>query len=291
MPPENVRRRKQEKRYSFVFVPSEEGSRTRTFSLTRWGIAAASITAAAVFIALILVVLIYTPVGKLLPIAHPELEYVYGKQLVDIEKQLSSLLDEMTTLKAYNISLRKALGENVSTADSAFVARQQDHYMNAVPGSNGAPGPGNESAIAEGEFERQLKSSLKDSASGNAGVSMAGFSVERPVSPISSDLPFGSPAHGYFTQSFDNEKKHLGIDISGKEGSPVFAGEDPFRFTRCSDMDILRGNDLADDLAVDAQTARCADLPFEGRSCTDDVKFVYFIFGSHRLFLYSRVNR
>jgi murein DD-endopeptidase MepM/ murein hydrolase activator NlpD len=216
MPSENVRRRKQEKRYSFVFVPSEEGSRTRTFSLTRWGIVGSITASAVVFISLIILILIYTPVGRLLPIAHPELEYVYGRQLVDIERQLSSLLNDMTTLRAYNIRLRRALGENVSATDSAFVARQQgqsgaevEHMVDSAP--------------AQGEFERQLRSSLKDTGLANMDMTLAGFGVQRPVSSIPVDLPFGSPAHGYFTRSYDSERKHYGIDIAGKEGSPVFA--------------------------------------------------------------------
>ena len=43
------------------------------------------------------------------------------------------------------------------------------------------------------------------------------------MSGISADLPFGSPARGYFTHNLDAEKKHYGIDIAGKEGNPVFA--------------------------------------------------------------------
>jgi murein DD-endopeptidase MepM/ murein hydrolase activator NlpD len=217
MPSENVRRRKQEKRYSFVFVPSEEGARTRTFSLTRWGIISAVAASAIVFITLIILILIYTPVGRLLPIAHPELEYVYGRQLVDIERQLSSLLNEMTTLRAYNIRLRRALGENVSSADSTFVAQQQgrnnevgnEHPVDAIPG--------------QGDFERQLRNSLKDTGTSNPGMNVAGLAVQHPVTNISADLPFGTPVHGYFTRSYDSEKKHYGIDIAGKEGSPVFA--------------------------------------------------------------------
>ena len=218
MSSENVRRRKQEKRYSFVFVPSEEGSRTRTFSLTRLGIAGAAIAAVVALIGVVLLVLIYTPVGRLLPIAHPELEYVYGRQLVDIQTQLGSLLSEMTTLRAYNIRLRRALGENVSNDDSVFAAHQEGSGSAVIQTHTGE-----EQSPSQGEFERQLRSSLRDTTGDKSNISLAGLNVEQPVTKITADLPFGTPAHGYYTSSFDNQKKHLGIDIAGKEGSPVFA--------------------------------------------------------------------
>ncbi|MFI5252361.1 MAG: M23 family metallopeptidase [Bacteroidota bacterium] len=214
---ENVPRRKQEKRYSFVLVPSEEGSRTRTFSFSRIGIIWTVSAAAVVFTTFIILLLIYTPAGRLLPIAHPELEYVYGRQLLDIERQLGSLLNEMTTLRAYNIKLRRALGENVSTSDSAFVSQQpEQRQVSSVDRQQ-------EITPQQGEFERRLKNSLRDSSYLNLDLNTGESSGQHPVSTIAVDLPFGTPARGYFTRSYDYEKKHFGIDIAGKEGNPVFA--------------------------------------------------------------------
>ena len=76
---------------------------------------------------------------------------------------------------------------------------------------------------AQGEFERQLRNSMKDTGLANMDMNMAGMEVQHPVSSIPVDLPFGSPTHGYYTHSYDAEKKHYGVDIAGKEGSPVFA--------------------------------------------------------------------
>jgi len=216
MPPENVRRRKVDKRYSFVIVPSGDSAHTRTFSLSRLGIIGALTAIGVLLVALILVVVIYTPAGRLLPISHPELEFVYGRQLVGIQEQLNSLLGEMVSLRAYNVQLRRALGENISVEDSAFLA------------------------VHQGESERRqyrraadtthISRTTTGSVSGSTDVgdftdngSRFESAEQRPVSPISADLPFGSPARGYFTRGFDPDHGHFGLDIAGKEGSTVAA--------------------------------------------------------------------
>jgi murein DD-endopeptidase MepM/ murein hydrolase activator NlpD len=123
----------------------------------------------------------------------------------------------MVTLRAYNIKLRTAMGENVSREDSVIAAQQEGR---SVGTSVTRPV---ETAPPPGEFERQLKSSMKDTSVAISNVDIVGLTAQHPLSNIMADLPFGTPAHGYFTHSFDIEKKHFGIDIAGKEGSPVFA--------------------------------------------------------------------
>lgn len=218
MAPDNVRRRKTEKRYSFVLIPSGDSAHPRTYSLSRLGITGVLTAICAAFIALILVVVVYTPVGRLLPIAHPELEYVYGRQLVEIQEQLNSLLGEMVSLRAYNIRLRGALGENVSKEDSTFLAHnqsqvEQEQYRKGSDNGTSAAPP--------------LPAHASGSAGGTTDMTTGGGAYEeaaqKPLPDIGADLPFGSPVRGYFTRGFDVTKGHFGVDIAGKEGTPVMA--------------------------------------------------------------------
>lgn len=215
MAPENVRRRKIDKRYSFVIVPSGDSTNPRTYSLSRWGIIAVLSGICVVFITLVLVLVVYTPVGRLLPISHPEMEFVYGRQLVEIQEQLNSLLGEINSLRAYNVHLRRALGESVSREDSTFLAQHQEE--------------------AELQQYRRTGDTTKSNAIASRGASQsAGYvpqstgssfetAQEHPLPEISADLPFGSPARGYFTRGFDAPNGHFGVDIAGNDGSPVSA--------------------------------------------------------------------
>lgn len=214
MSPESSRRRRGNKRYSFILFPTDDAAHSRTFSLTTRNSAAGFVAAVVLYTLAIVVVIVYTPLGRILPIAHPKLEQQYSSQLNHIQDQLRGLNTEMTELRAYNIRLRTALGENISPADSAYLAQ---HTSDPGYGARRSEPRG----LMSGEqFQNSLDAGVQISP-----VSAAQFfnSGQKPVAALAHDFPFGSPAHGFFTREFDPQNYHYGVDIAGKEGTPVYA--------------------------------------------------------------------
>jgi murein DD-endopeptidase MepM/ murein hydrolase activator NlpD len=211
MPAENVRRRKTKRRYSFILFPSDDATHSRTFTLSRIGILIAGIAALASVIALTFAIIVYTPIGRWLPIPHPELELTYGRQIGQIQGQLMLLVREVVSLRAYNIRLRRAMGENISLSDSTFMLEHPE----AV--SSGSERQWSASHASEGGGE--------DTGNGFIEPTQQEFTADREenVPSIMEDLPMALPLHGYSTRQFEPGKNHFGIDIAAKEGTPVFA--------------------------------------------------------------------
>jgi murein DD-endopeptidase MepM/ murein hydrolase activator NlpD len=217
MSPENVRRRRGNKRYSFILFPTDDSAHSRTFSLTTWAVAAVIAGSLAVFVGLVVVVIVYTPLGRFLPIAHPDLEQSYATRLNHIQDQLHGLTTELTELRSYNIKLRAALGENVTASDSTYLAQHtsdpgygSSRQNSEPPVSTGAADQFRNGTDAGGQF---------------AAVTAAQFfnAGQKPAAAIVHDLPFASPAQGFFTREFDPQNYHYGVDIAGKEGNPIYA--------------------------------------------------------------------
>ncbi|TAK63560.1 MAG: hypothetical protein EPO24_04140, partial [Bacteroidetes bacterium] len=100
--------RKGNSKYTVVFLPSDQSKKLRSFSVNAIGMAAIALTAIGIIISLVLVAIVYTPLGRVLPIASPELERLYGQKVTEIQRQLNSLVVEVTTLQSYNERLRIA---------------------------------------------------------------------------------------------------------------------------------------------------------------------------------------
>ncbi|MBI1806875.1 MAG: M23 family metallopeptidase [Ignavibacteria bacterium] len=219
MSPENVRERREKRRYTFVVVPNAESKKTRTFSISGWGFVATVFAAFIVIVALVFAAIIYTPVGTHLPISSPEVVKQYGKQIVDIQKQLHVLLQEINVLREYNQRLRRAMGEQMSrpdsigmitrSLDSALISSRPDESMEqgsrefaGSPSLMGPPGVLPDEKISFGESVRQKNI------------------------PFAASLPLTIPAEGFVTRGFDAQEYHFGIDFAGKRGSPVLAAAD-----------------------------------------------------------------
>jgi murein DD-endopeptidase MepM/ murein hydrolase activator NlpD len=216
MPSETVRHRKEKKKYSVIVVPSGESSKTKNFSFGKIGFLASMIGSFFVIAGIVLALLVYTPLGRLVPIPNSELEQRYGKQIVSIQHQLNNLLEEMITLRSYNTQLRKALGEDAATADS--LQRPTLLTDEAIRQTK--------SDVAENEpvkGQRDLMPSREESAEYSSSL-YAHSSAE--INTGSYNFPLVMPADGFISRGFDAERRHFGIDIAGKEGSAVHAAAD-----------------------------------------------------------------
>lgn len=206
MSPENGRERKKKARYTFIVLPDGDSDKTRTFSATVWGLVGTIFASFLVIVLLILAAIVYTPIGSLLPIANPELEQQYAKQITDIQSQISTLLDQVGILRGYNVRLRKVMGEEMHGEDSALVA-------SGSPAQR-APGLGRSSGGEEpAQTDEYSPPSAPRGAYLQGGLPARGSRVK--------DVPFTMPSDGYLSRAFDSEEFHYGIDLAGKQGNAV----------------------------------------------------------------------
>ena len=215
MSPENVRERKQKRRYTFIVVPDAKSQTTRTFSLSRWALIAIVLSLFIVIVASIFAAIIYTPLGAHLPIANPELVRQYGKQIGDIQKDLSVLVQQINVLKSYNLKLRRAMGEDVTKPDSmGFMAGSADSSMmiTSVPDLQSIGNRGISAAMV--------------SVPAGSSPGLNGANAEQTGKRFSREIPFIMPAEGLVSRVFQPDQFHFGIDIAGKQGSAVVAAAD-----------------------------------------------------------------
>ena len=121
MSPENLHERKEKRRLTVVVIPGVETAKTRTISVSRIGLALSLIAAFFVIVTLAIAVVAFTPARALLPVSSPEVERRYGKQIAEVQRQVGIVLLEMDRLRAYNLRLRKALGDPLSVGESIAV--------------------------------------------------------------------------------------------------------------------------------------------------------------------------
>jgi murein DD-endopeptidase MepM/ murein hydrolase activator NlpD len=219
MSPENVRERKEPHRYTFVIVPDAKSEKTRTLSVTKWGFFSTVISVLIVMVATIFAVVIYTPVGRYLPISNPELTKRYGKEILDIQNQLQRLVKEVTVMRGYNLRLRKVLGEKISTEDSArMIAGGVDTSAVTSKFWLDSRDTGEENTGEAGQTTTVQKT--------EQGTLTSSQIVQGRETDFISKLPLTKPVSGFETEGFDPAQFHYGIDLAGKQGSPILAAAD-----------------------------------------------------------------
>jgi murein DD-endopeptidase MepM/ murein hydrolase activator NlpD len=219
MAPENVRERKEKRHFTVVFISGTDSRHTRTFSGSLWKLIGVLVSALVVLAALVTAAIVYTPIGSRLPIANPKLETEYGRQIQEIRERMVLLFDQLNTLRAYNIRLRKALGEQLTAADSGLIASGRID-TSVVPGSAGE-GAGRPAGADGGDAAaRDAGRNANESGPPSGGVMMLsaeGGADGREVFPLS------QPTVGFVTREFTPGEYHYGIDFAAKEGTPVLA--------------------------------------------------------------------
>ena len=209
MSPENGRERKKKARYTFVVLPEGDSDKTRTFSASVPGLVGTVFASFLVIVFLILAAIVYTPIGSLLPIANPELEQQYAKQISDIQTQIGTLLDQMSVLRGYNLRLRKAMGEEMHGEDSVLAA-------SGPLSMAGAP--------ARDRLAQRPETPAADPGTVQGPQRGTVIQTSLPISPRRVlELPFLMPSDGYVSRGFDPDEFHYGVDLAGAEGTAVLS--------------------------------------------------------------------
>jgi murein DD-endopeptidase MepM/ murein hydrolase activator NlpD len=196
---------------SILVVPNGETRRSRNYEVVPWHLMAGIFAAIAVVVSSVLLVLIYTPIGSLVPISNPFLENKYSKELVSLSQRMNGVMEQLVELRSYNIKLRRALGEDVSESDSLKVAVE-----NPVP-------------------DERVENQTPDVA-GNIvvppNVQQAESEVNyHPSNPLPQEaprivFPAMMPVEGYTTRGYNPAQGHFGLDIAAKLGTVVCAAAD-----------------------------------------------------------------
>src|ERR1041384_2509597 len=125
-------------RYAVISLPPSRSGKPRPLPFPGWGLVSGIAALILVAAALTVAVIVYTPLGKSLPIADQEMETRYGAQITGIQRQLQGLAQELNTLTGYNLRGRRALGEKLSPEDSSLASAPID-TLGRIAASGEAP--------------------------------------------------------------------------------------------------------------------------------------------------------
>jgi murein DD-endopeptidase MepM/ murein hydrolase activator NlpD len=164
-------------------------------------------------VAAVITLLVYTPVGTLIPIENPGLVNRYSKELVALNQRLTSMMEQLLELREYNVKLRKALGEKVVATDSGV----------AVTGTPRNEKPdANKKGVGEPKATEVSRGDIARAMLGSAPAQQVVQEITRVVFPVV------LPTEGYITRGFEPALRHYGLDIAGSTGSTVHASADGY---------------------------------------------------------------
>jgi murein DD-endopeptidase MepM/ murein hydrolase activator NlpD len=219
MPSQNLPERRKNRRYTVVLVPEGETRKSRTVSFSLLGLVAVICGTILVIMSVVVAAVIYTPIGSRLPIHSAEVEQRYGRQIVGIQEQLRSLVQEMAVVRAYNVQLRRALGETVDTTQSFAQRMARIDSSDQSAGKNGGDDISRSPGEAAQEESGHLQSVIQE-----AGNPARTFAATPRVEQV--DFPLLQPVEGYVTREFEPDQFHYGMDFAGKPGTPILAAAD-----------------------------------------------------------------
>jgi len=205
--------RSKKTRYDVLFVPHDDAGNAKSLRFAPWQVYVLVVGSLVLVIASVLVLLVYTPVGTLIPIENPGLINRYSKELVALNQRMTSMMEQLLELREYNVKLRKALGEKVVATDSgvAVVGSPRAEKPDAIKKDVGHQ---KTIEISRGEIARATL--------GSASVQQALPEVNRVVFPVV------LPTEGYITRGFEPALRHYGLDIAGSTGTTVHASADGY---------------------------------------------------------------
>ena len=207
--------------YHIVLLPHEDAGKSRSFRIALWGLLLSLVIYTVAVGALTVFLLKWTSVGVWIPVRNPELERRYGKDVTALQEKLSRIMDEVELLERYNAKLRKALGSELKTSDkSAITPTQVKPEQDHQPPVSSKAEKTKELAYATDETASPLPSTTYS----HAGIMFSTADVRS----IQRNLPLRLPVSGYITQGFQPSLGHFGIDIAGKEGSPILAAAEGY---------------------------------------------------------------
>jgi murein DD-endopeptidase MepM/ murein hydrolase activator NlpD len=216
MPEKRERGRKRPKRYNLLIMPEGESGRSHSYRLTPLGIALGVLASIFSIVIIVLVLLIYTPIGTIISIPNPELEKRYLEELLAVQEKLTSVTDDVAFMREYNLQLRRALGEDVGESGT----QQGSVAVAQTPGHRQAERIVQEEPRTVVTDTYSTDFGVSDVVSGSVRLDPPGTVTFRPT------LPILLPADGYVTRRYDVERGHIGIDIAGKVNTPIGAVSD-----------------------------------------------------------------
>lgn len=223
---QEAKRKRTSRLFDVVVVPSGEGSKPLRFSAGWWRIGFAALAVFVLSVAIMLAILMFTPAMEYLPIPNPAMEARYGRQLLETQQQLQKLAEDVIVLRDYNTNLRHALGQEngqgpvVEQRDSA--ARQQN-MTPPQPVTRGGP-THVQASSADDLVEVQQQTG---SAPSTPVTALVDYNRVVPEARRL-ELPLLLPVEGFVSQGYDLARRHFGLDIAAKRGSPVQAPADGF---------------------------------------------------------------
>jgi murein DD-endopeptidase MepM/ murein hydrolase activator NlpD len=197
-------------KFQVLLVPQGNTGKSLSFAL---GLPFFLVLAGAVCLIVIAITIIlvgYTPLGRYIPISGMEMEHRYGDDMVDLQKRLNKLSEDVIVLREYNLKLRSALGE-----ESSQSAPGESHAQ-AVP----------DVPVERSKFAKPVEEKGIQIGSPEAMVRSA------QVAPVSArfraSFPISVPVEGYITRAYDEDQHHAAIDYAAKEGTVVNSAADGF---------------------------------------------------------------
>lgn len=209
MPADRQHHTSKKLRYDLLLVPNGDAGKSKSIRFAPWQVVLLLSGSVVFIVAAVLLVLIFTPVGAVVPIQNPELENKYGRELVSLNQRMTTMMEELVELREYNVKLRKALGENAVATDSGVAV------VNA-PRSSAAKETKKETRISP--TTQAFRSVLSQ-----PGTRSSENQVEEKQQVV---FPVVLPTEGYISRGFEADRRHYGLDIAGKIGTPVNAAAD-----------------------------------------------------------------
>lgn len=199
-------RKKENSKFTFIVVPGSKTEVAKSYQIGKAGLISFVAILFLIISLITLLLIIYTPLNRLIPISNQELENKYGKQIAQVEEKLNGLIQEIVVLRQYNYRLRQTLGENINSSDTSTLSDFN------LPYNGNLLKPSESPEIEIEDFNSRSESFKKV---------LGKVSVPRSLNQI--ELPLIKPTTGLITQEFNPENGHLGIDIAAKAGTLVVA--------------------------------------------------------------------
>jgi murein DD-endopeptidase MepM/ murein hydrolase activator NlpD len=205
--------RSKKTRYDVLLVPRDDAGTAKSVRFSPWQVYLLIAGSLVLVVAAVITLLVYTPVGTLIPIENPGLVNRYSKELVALNQRMTAMMEQLLELREYNVKLRKALGEKVVATDSGVAVTGAPRNEKSDPNKKGV-GELKATEVSRGEIARAML--------GSAPAQQVAQEITRVVFPVV------LPTEGYITRGFEPALRHYGLDIAGSTGSTVHASADGY---------------------------------------------------------------